>query len=504
LSTDLFEIVANYTYDWESWFLPDGHVRWINPAVERMTGYSVEESLAMADYPLEIVHPDDRDGVRALLRSALQGTSGNDVEFRIVCKDGRTGWAAVSWQPMAGADGGNLGVRTSVRDISWRKDAEEALRLAKADAERADKAKSRFLAAASHDLRQPLQAVSMYVAALGRRELDESSKEILADIRTCLDASNELLEDLVDISRLDAGVVVPAFADVAIADLFEVLEKSFQREAEASKVDLRFFPRDLFVRADPRILGRIMQNLVSNALRYAERGRVLVGCRIRSGAAVLEVWDTGIGIPPEEQEKIFEEFYQVDNPARDRRRGAGLGLAIVRRKADLMGAQIVVRSQPGKGSMFSITLPISHGQDAVEIPTAGQADLDLDGRVVAIIDDEPHQLNALQSLLAECGGHVVAARSLVKLVTKIESLDAPPDLIIADYRLEEGTTGAAAIAALRFTIKRSVPAILITGDTAPERIVEAEASGCRLLHKPIDPALLAQTIHQMLEERESA
>lgn len=498
MSNDFFETVANYTYDWESWFLPNGRVRWINPAVERMTGFSVDDCLAMPDYPLEIVHPGDRDGVRSLLRSALRGTSGNDVEFRMVCKNGRVGWAAVSWQTMIGADGKPLGVRTSVRDISWRKTTEDALRQAKADAERADKAKSRFLAAASHDLRQPLQAISMYVAALGRHPLDDASKEILTDIRTCLDASNELLEDLVDISRLDAGVVIPEFTDVAIADLFELLEKNFQREAEEQKIDLRFVPRSVFVRADPVLLGRILQNLVANALRYVEQGRVLVGCRIRDGVAILEVWDNGIGIAAEEHEKIFEEFYQVGNPARDRRRGAGLGLAIVRRKAALMHAPIAIRSKPGKGSVFSITLPLAHAEQTRPQTSPTETEPLLDGRTIAILDDEPHQLNALQSFLDLCHVRVIAAQSIGEILTKLETT-APPDLIIADYRLESDVTGAEAIAAVRRKIGRSIPGLLMTGDTEPQRISEAKASGCRLLHKPVDPADLAQTIHRMLE-----
>jgi len=497
LSSDLFEIVANYTYDWESWFLPDGRVRWINPAVERMTGFTVDECFAMADYPLGIVHADDRRAVDILIQSALSGTSGNDVEFRINRKDGVIGWAAVSWQPMTGVDGKQLGIRTSVRDISWRKSAEEALRQAKAEAERADRAKSRFLAAASHDLRQPLQAIGMYVAALAGRPLDEASHEILADVRQCLAASGEMLEDLVDISRLDAGVVVPALADVAIADLFELLETSFQSEAEARKIDLRLIPRSLFVRADPVILSRIMQNLVSNALRYTEQGRVLVGCRTRDGAAVLEVWDTGIGIRPEDRARIFEEFYQVDNPARDRRRGIGLGLAIVRRQAALLGAPLAVRSTPGKGSVFSVTLPLTDSHEVAPSAADG-SEPDFEGRTIAIIDDEPLQLNALQSFLRLRQARVIAGRSIIEILTQLEAADVPPELIIADYRLEAGMTGAAAIAAVRFRIGKPIPGILITGDTEPQRIAEAEASGCRLLHKPVDPGKLARTIDQML------
>ncbi len=500
MRSDLFEVVANYTYDWESWFLPDGRVRWINPAVERMTGFTVEECLAMADYPLEIVHAEDRPALRNLLKSALRGTSGNDVEFRICRQDGETGWAAVSWQPMRGSNGKRLGIRTSVRDISWRKNAEEALRLAKADAERANQTKSRFLAAASHDLRQPMQAISMYVAALSSRALDAASQEILDDIRLCLVSGNELLEDLVDISRLDAGVVIPEFASVAIADLFELMEKSFQREAEERKIDLRFVLCSLFVRSDPIILGRILQNLVSNALRYTRKGRILVGCRRRGGMLILEVRDTGIGIPPDETERIFEEFYQIDNAARDGRRGVGLGLAIVRRQSALLGASVSVRSNPGKGSSFAITLPLADGRDAAPVPATRGSDLDLKGRAIAVLDDEPRQLRALQRFLSVRNAHVIPARSISEILTKLDDASPQPDLIITDYRLEAGSTGAAAISAVRSKIGRSVPAIILTGDTEPRRIAEAEASGFRLLHKPVDPEGLIETIAQMLAE----
>lgn len=501
MSTDPFEIVANYTYDWETWFLPDGRVRWINPGVERMTGFTVEECLVMEDYPLAIVHDQDRPEVRNLLDSALAGTSGNDVEFRISRKDGHIGWAAVSWQPMIGACGELLGVRTSVRDISWRKSAEESLRLAKADAERANKAKSRFLAAASHDLRQPLQAISMYVAALRRRPLDRDSQVIISDIRQCLAAGSELLEDLVDISRLDAGVVVPEFTDVALIDLFEILEASFQRKAQARKLDLRFIPRSIFVHADSHILSRILQNLVSNALNHTrEGGRVLVGCRERHGTAVLEVWDTGIGIAPDQHSLIFEEFYQVDNRERYRQRGAGLGLAIVRRQAELLGTVVSVRSELGKGSVFSIALPLANGEDHVALTTIMDDKLEFKDRTIAIIDDEPLQLHAMRTFLGLCQARVIEAQSIDELLTKLESTELAPELIIADYRLQSDMTGFDAIAAVRFKLGHSIPGILVTGDTEPKRIAEAELSGCRLLHKPLDPTNLAQTIGQMLDE----
>lgn len=234
----------------------------------------------------------------------------------------------------------------------------------------------------------------------------------LPDIRLCLAASNELLEDLVDISRLDAGVTVPAVGEVAVADLFEKLETGFRAEAEARKLDLRLVPASLFVRADPAMLHRILQNLVANALRYTPSGRVLVGCRRRGKAVAIEVWDTGIGIAAGETERIFEEFYQVDNAERDRRRGAGLGLAIVRRLAALMGAEVTVGSRPGRGSVFALTLPLADScrPHPVAAP-AGRAQ-DFTGLTIAILDDEPMQLTALRSFLTGRRASVIAATSL--------------------------------------------------------------------------------------------
>ena len=198
---NLFETVANYTYDWETWFSEDGKVRWINPAVERMTGYSIEECMAMEDYPAGLTHQEDRGRIIDLLASARSGSSGNDVEFRILRKDRSTGWAAVSWQPVHDKRGGALGFRTSVRDITERKRTEESLKRAKAEAERANSAKTRFLAAVSHDLRQPLQAISMYLAAL-KRANDQTRPAIWQHMELCLNNCNELLDDLVDVCML--------------------------------------------------------------------------------------------------------------------------------------------------------------------------------------------------------------------------------------------------------------------------------------------------------------
>lgn len=492
---DIFSAVADYTYDWETWFLPNGQVRWINRAVERITGYGVEECLDLPDYPLPLVHEEDRARLSRLLGQAMGGSSGNDVEFRVLRKDGSTGWAAVSWQPMT-RDGVVIGVRTSMRDISQRKRAEDALRAAKAEAERANLAKSRVLAAVSHDLRQPLQAISMNVAALRHHLPDERASGILEDIRLCIAAGNELLEDLLDVTRLDAGAVVPHPANIALADIFERVETSFAAEAEERRIELRIMSSSQFVHCDPGMLTRILQNLVANALRYTPAGRVLVGCRRRGNTIRVEVWDTGIGLAPEQFEHIFEEFYQVGNEQRDRRRGAGLGLAIVRRTAALMGASVSVRSREGKGSVFSVTLPLAGKPDRQAPKTSENAPpQNIAGLAIAVIDDEVLQLDALNRLLTSRGATVLTAHSAGEVLNRMGDKEGfLPQVVVADYRLENGATGLEAIVAIRDAAGRRIPALLLTGEMDAPRAGDGESQADRLLRKPVEADVLCETL----------
>jgi PAS domain S-box-containing protein len=503
---NIFEVIANYTYDWETWFSQTGEVRWINPAVQRMTGYSVEECLAMPHYPLPILHPDDREDMRALLDFAAKGSSGNDVEFRILRRNGDLAWGAISWQPISGAGGERMGFRTSVRDISQRKQAEEALTSAMKEAETANLAKTRFLAAVSHDLRQPMQAISLFVDALSQMTEDEKACNVLENIRLCLLNGNELLDDLVDISRLDAGVVIPKLRDLAIADIFESLERSFSTVASERGLQLTFVPTSQFCTSDPVILTRILQNLISNAIRYTPEGRVLVGCRRRGERISIQVWDTGIGITTEHMNQIFEEFYQIHNPQRDRRQGVGLGLAIVKRQAKLLGAEIEARSWPNRGSSFGVVLPqAAPDRETMALSEAEFVEPDLAGVCLVAIDDEPQQLHALSSFLALKGIDVVSGESESAAIAEIDKSGCKPQVIVADYRLKGDLTGADAINRIRDYLGSPVPGIIITGDTEPQRIAEAEASGFRLLHKPVQSDSLLRAVREsILESRPGA
>lgn len=493
----IFETIANYTYDWEAWFDPCGRPRWVNPAVERITGWTRQECLAMPDFPLPMIHEADRAQMAELLVTAAAGSTGNDVEFRVLRKDGGLGWAAMSWQPIAAPDGTNLGFRTSIRDIAKRKRAEELLMLAKREAEQANKAKSQFLAAASHDLRQPLQAMSMCTATLQRMPLPEAAREVVEDIRRCLSACNDLLGGLLDVSRLDAGAVQPKSAVFAIGDVLETIEAEFRGQAAAKGLGFVVVQSSAFVETDMQLLSDILANLVSNAVRYTRTGRILVGCRLRGALVRLEVRDTGVGIAPAEIDRIFDEFYQIGNQARDRRKGLGLGLAIVRRLAALTGLAVGVHSLPGRGSTFWVEVPRAsrdEGQAAAADRCVGADDLAIDGLCVAVIDDERAQLKAMEQFLAICGCSVIAAGSADELLERLAAHAGRIDALVVDFRLQDGLTGADAIARIRHRLGREIPALIVTGDTDPKRLADARASGSALLNKPVDPQALLSAL----------
>jgi len=500
----LFHAIANFTYDWESWMGLDGRPHWINPAVERITGYSADECLAMEDYPLSIIHPDDRTMIVACLERAGNGESGNDVEFRISSKTGKNIWGAVSWQTIYDNDNKRIGYRTSVRDITERKHTEQALRAAQYEAEMANAAKSHFLAAASHDLRQPIQAANMFVSALTKVSAPEEQQHILSAIRDSLNATETLLGALLDVSRLDAGVMEPTLSDFPAADILEQLEVEFEALVLDKNLTFLALPSSLSVRTDPILLLRILRNFVSNAIRYTNAGRILIGTRRLATHLRFEVWDTGIGIDPAKIDEIFDDFRQLNNPERDRNRGLGLGLAIVKRKAKLLDLPISVRSTLGKGSVFSITVPLAEGnaqsaKDRTKLPIH----YDLSGIRVLYIDDDKIQLKAMELVLDQWGSLPMLATSAENAIYEIRQQGFIPDIIIADYRLRDNNDGASAICDVCIDLGESVPAIILTGDTEPKRIVEATASGYVLLHKPVSADFLKETLFDVLATRKN-
>lgn len=494
----LFETIANYTYDWESWLGLDGRPRWVNPAVERMTGYRPGECLTMADYPLPLVHPDDRAAMRANLQAAAEGVSGNDVAFRILRRDGRTIWGAISWQSLFDEAGRALGFRTSVRDITQRKEAEEALERARGAAEEASRAKSRFLAAASHDLRQPIQAAALFVAALRQRAEGEELRGLVGQLGECLSSTQELLDQLLDMSRLDAQLLRNEPVEIALGDLFERLELEFAQPAVEQGLRFRIAATSLFVRVDPLLLFRILQNLVANALRYTHRGGVLLGARRRGARVRISVHDSGVGIPQDKLELVFQEFLQLGNPARDRTRGLGLGLAIVKRLAGLMELPLGLESTRGVGSHFWVEVPLVEVSEET-LPRLPSADVEarrgrrLEGRCIALLEDDASLLAALLAYLTGEGARVVSGLDRAELSRRLDESQCEPEALVVDYGLR-GETGVEAADALSARLGRALPTVILTGDTDPVRLREVEASGHCLLHKPTEPSQLVSAL----------
>ncbi len=371
-------------------------------------------------------------------------------------------------------------------------------------AQAADRAKSRFLAAASHDLRQPIHALSLFnstLAALGERGDVRSAdaRNLAHRVKSITANLSGLLNALLDVSRLDAGIVTVAKEPVALTRLFDDLHDEFLGKAEQYRLEWTIVDTGCWVDTDPMMLKRVLGNLLTNAFHYTDRGRVLLGCRRRGPDVEIQVFDTGIGIPFDQQEAIFDEFHQLDNPARDREKGLGLGLAIVRRTANLLGHPLRLVSVEGRGSLFSITVPSIAAPPTPSVPTPA---LPTSGAIgIIVIDDDRDVLDAIGRLLTVLGCTIYPGRSagdVIQLLTTA-AIGARIDLIIADYRLENAATGLDAIEELLTYLQQPVPAIILTGDTSPLVLKTISDSGHHLLNKPIDGDHLQQAIHSVLQ-----
>jgi len=378
----------------------------------------------------------------------------------------------------------------------------EQLDKARARAEEASRAKSRFLAAASHDLRQPLHALGLFAASLKGEVSLPRPRELVGKISSCVDALEKMFGELMDISRIDAGTVSVGPCDFRLQDMFDRLEADFLPLAREKDLVLRLRPTREWVHSDPLMFERILRNLIANAIRYTERGRVMVACRRRGERLWIQVWDTGIGIAEADRERVFEEFYQVGNPERDRNKGIGLGLSIVRRLADLLGEQVAMRSEPGRGSLFQFSAPRAAPGSAVQPaspPALLSSALEDEPPQVALLEDDSLVREAMVALLERQGFEVLAGADAQALQANLAAAGARPDLIIADYQLRGGESGVAAARALRRRFGERIPVILVTGQTSDERLGEATASGFPILRKPVKGGKLLALIRAVLD-----
>lgn len=386
------------------------------------------------------------------------------------------------------------------REIAERESAQKELKVAKEIAEQANTSKDKYLAAASHDLLQPMNAARLLVSTLRERELAGEDGHLVERVHMALDNAEELLTDLLDISKLDQNAVKPDRGDYSIQALLAPLLAEFQAVAQDAGLLLAFVPSTLVVSTDPRLLIRILRNFLSNAIRYTNEGRVLVGCRRRGDTVTIQVWDTGIGIPEDRLSDVFKEFHQL-HQKKARRAGVGLGLAIVDRIARMLEHPVTVKSAVGAGSVFAIEVPLASKQSRQSQVTPHLAvPLDqLDQTRVLVIDNEENILVSMAALLRQWGCEVLTATHEQDALQQIERTGIVPEVMMADYHLDDDKTGTDAICYVRDALGIDIPAMVITADRSDECRQLFRGLGLPVLNKPVKPGKLRALLTHLLQ-----
>ena len=495
-SNDLQNVL--YSTDVPTLFLDtDLNIRFFTPATKSL--FSVIPS--DVGRPLQDLHSLAADG--ALLtdaRAVLETLA--PIEREIEAQNGA--WYNRRVLPYRAQDNGVEGVVITFADITDRRHAADALAAAMRQAELANAAKSRFLAAASHDLRQPLQTLALLQGLLAKTVEGERAEKLVARLDETLGAMTGMLNALLDINQIEAGNVRPEVVSFPIDDLLSRLRDEFAYHAHAQGLMFRTVPCSLPVQSDPLLLEQMIRNLLSNALKYTSHGKVLLGCRRRRGILSIEVWDTGVGIPDEELQAVFEEYHQLGNAARERSRGLGLGLSIVQRLGNLLGHRVRVRSRPGKGSVFAIEIVLQPGEMAPELEQHGHGvdngstDAVRRTGVILVVEDDPEVRGLLELVLGEDGHRAATAPDGIAALELVTRGPIRPDLIIADYNLPNGLTGLQFIGKVRERLHREIPVIILTGDISTVTLREIALQNCVHLNKPVKLGELTQVIQRLL------
>ncbi|EXJ09347.1 Virulence sensor protein BvgS precursor [Nitrincola nitratireducens] len=478
---------------------------------------------------------------RYYIDKALSGER-QRFETKLPTKDGSDRFAEVTYIPHMGEHGDLLGYFTLYQDITERRIAELALqetnenleqrvrertqalsvvnkelrkentiraliedelRQAKSDAEAANLGKTRFLAAASHDLLQPLNAARLFISALAQKTYEPDVNQLVENLDGSLRAAEELITTILDISKLDAGALEPSPSHFSLSNLINNLSTEFKALASERNLEYRYVCSKQVIYSDPKLLRRVLQNFLSNAMRYTKTGKVLLGARREGHYLRLEVWDTGVGIAENKIKEVFEEFKRIDNPRHSEVKGLGLGLAITERIARMLGHDINVRSWPGKGSVFSVRVPL--GDPALEVKSKPEKrgwirSKGLNGIHVLVIDNEPKILEGMNALLEGWSCHVLTALNADSAEQAIRERNFTPDIILADYHLSDVHTGVMALEQLSELWRQPVPSIVITADRTEAVKDEIEQIGAQLLTKPIKPAALRAMINKLIAQ----
>ncbi|BES73279.1 PAS domain-containing protein [Marinobacter nanhaiticus D15-8W] len=472
----------------------------------------VRDALAGHSVTFEFEETNARGQQRYMLRSYVpnQGQDGQVMGFFVLIRDitdrRRTALALQQAydnleQRVKERTAALTGLNSKLRqEISERALIEARLRDAKMDAERANLSKTKFLAAVSHDLLQPLNAARLFTSALMEQSFGPRAEGLVRSVSTSLDDVENLLGTLVDISKLDAGVIQPDISAFDLRDLLNNIAREFRQMAIGEGIDLRFVPSSAVVKSDSQLLARILRNFLTNAIRYTRSGSILLGCRRRKGGIELQVWDTGPGIPADKLTEIFQEFKRIRPAGAPQDKGLGLGLAIVDNIARMLGHRITVKSVEGRGSMFSVIVPlgqltVDQYQPEVQGFVAPQP---LDGSRIWVIDNDRTICDGMRTLLEGWGCEVVTAVSLDDLEHQVDLAATPVDVILADYHLDNDENGVDAVAGIHIQRDDTVPVVMITANYTNELKQHIRDLGYQLINKPVKPLKLRSVLHHLL------
>jgi PAS domain S-box-containing protein len=465
----------------------DGHIIYANARIEDVLGYSPAELIGR---DVETLVPERVRAKHAGLRSGYSADPsprpmGSGLQLHGLHKAGHEIPVEISLSPVSTAQG--MLVSFAIRDVAAQRELERQLT-------EASRAKSRFLAAASHDLRQPIQTLNFLNAAARRNTIDRVHLEIIEKQQRSLDSMGRLLNSILDVSRLEAGIVKPDITDFAVREVVEDLRLEFEEQAREKGLDLIIEPCDAIARSDSRLFAQILENLISNAIRYTQDGYVRLHCLREKLRVRFQILDTGLGIAPLELDRIFEEFYQVDNGKKPSE-GLGLGLSIVKHTAELIGCDVTVSSEVGKGSVFSVSLPIGDRRRLASVDGKAVRTPERVGGLVLVLDDEPDVAEITGLLLSLEGFEISTANSDLEAVDKAAA--QAPDLLLIDYHLRGGANGVDAIRAIRERAGSEIPAILVSGDTS-DTVPSALPGNSTLLIKPVAANVLLSEIRERI------